>query len=114
VAIILLLFAVATNVVLTVFVLFMEPRALLGHIVGVLGGSLFAALFFTAMQGMLIILLPVGAFRRISASIQQISMALLLLMILVMPLLALSLRPLTLINSSLTRLLSAGLVSWHL
>src|SRR5678815_2020523 len=97
VAIILLSFAVATNVVLTVFVLFMEPRALLGHIVGVLGGSLFAALFFTAMQGMLIILLPVDVFRRISASIQQISMALLLLMIPVMPLLALSLRPMTLI-----------------
>jgi hypothetical protein len=101
VAVILLLFAVATNVVLAVFVLFMEPRALLGHVVGVLGGAVFAALFFTAVQGILISLLPVNVFRRISASIQQVSMALLLLMILVMPLLALSLRPLTLINSAL-------------
>jgi hypothetical protein len=101
VAVILLLFMVATNLVLTVFVLFMEPRAVVGHIAAVLGGALFSALFFTSLQGILISLLPVNAFKRISISVQLISMALLLLAILVMPLLALSLRPLVLIHSSL-------------
>jgi len=101
VAVILFLFAIAANAVLTVFVAFIEPRALVGHVVGVFGGSLFAALFFTSLQGILINCLPVSVFRRVSPSIQMIAMTLLLLIVLVMPLIVLSLRPLVLINSPL-------------
>jgi hypothetical protein len=101
VAIILFLFVIATNAVLTVFVAFMEPGALLGHVVGVLGASTFAVLFFMSLQGILINILPISFFRRISPSLQMVAMALLLSMILIMPLIGLSLRPLVLIDSSL-------------
>jgi hypothetical protein len=94
VCIVLILFGVATNAVLIVLVAFMEPAALLGHLAGVLGASAFAALFFAAIQGVLVNVLTPGAFRRISPTIQMIAVALLTTMLLVMPLLSASLRPL--------------------
>src|SRR5262249_45609735 len=48
VGVILILFAIAANVVLMVLIGFMEPRAFVGHVVAVLGASLFAILFFLA------------------------------------------------------------------
>jgi hypothetical protein len=95
------LFVIAINAALTVAVAFLEPRALLGHVVAVLGASGFAVLFFAALQGVLIILLPPDAFRRISPTVQMIAIALLITVVLIMPLLASSLRPLARINSSL-------------
>jgi hypothetical protein len=95
------LFVVAINAVLTVAVAFLEPSALLGHVVAVLGASAFAVLFFAALQGVLINLLTPDAFRRISPTVQMISIALLITVVLIMPLLASSLRPLARIDSAL-------------
>jgi hypothetical protein len=98
---ILLLFATAANAVLIVLVGFMQPRALLGHIVAVLGASIFAVLFFLALQGILISLLPASAYRRLSPPLQTVAIALLITLILVLPLVAVSLRPLVAANSPL-------------
>jgi predicted permease len=61
-------------------------EALLAHAAGTLGGSLFAALFFGALQGVLINVLSAEAFRRISVRIQTISIAVLVSLLLVVPL----------------------------
>jgi hypothetical protein len=98
---ILLLFTVATNAVLIVLATFMEPGAFLGHVFGILGASIFAVLFFAALQGLLINLLPTKAFRRISPSVQMIAIALLITLVLVLPLVAVSLKLLVQINTSL-------------
>jgi hypothetical protein len=98
---VLALFALATNAVLIILVGFMEPRAFVGHVIAVLGASIFAALFFAALQGVLINLLTPSAFRRISPSVQMVAIALLTSIVLVMPLIASSLRPLARINSPL-------------
>jgi hypothetical protein len=100
VGVILLLFALAANAVLIVFVAFMEPRAFLGHLVAVLGGSIFAVLFFLALQGILINLLPASVFRRVSPALQMVAIALLITLVLVLPLVAVSLRPLVIIDST--------------
>lgn len=101
VGVILLLFAVAANAVLIVIVGFVEPRAFAGHVVAGLGASIFAALFFLALQGVLINLLPAGAFRKVSSSLQMVAIAVLITLLLVLPLVGVSLRPLVLIDSSL-------------
>jgi hypothetical protein len=97
----LLLFAVAVNAILIAAVAFLEPAAFLGHVAAVLGASLFAVLLFAAIQGVLVNLLTPDAFRRISPAVQMISIALLITVVLIMPLLASSLGPLARINSSL-------------
>jgi hypothetical protein len=101
VGVILMLFAVAANAVLILLIGFMEPRALVGHVVAVLGASVFAILFFLALHGVLINLLPTNTFRRVSPSIQMVAIALLIMLLLVLPLVGVSLRPLVLVNSSL-------------
>jgi hypothetical protein len=100
-AAILVLFVIATNAVLCVFVAFLDPGALVGHIVGVFGASIFVVLFLAALQGLLINVLPGRLFQRISPSLQMVVITLLLTMILIMPLIALVLRPLLLIHSGL-------------
>ena len=94
VCIVLILYGIATNAVLIVLVAMMEPTALLGHLAGVLGASVFAVLFFAAIQGLLVNALTPAAFSRISPTIQMVAIALLTTMLLVMPLLSASLRPL--------------------
>ena len=101
VGVILLLFAIASNAALIVLIGFIEPRALAGHIVAVMGGSVFSILFFLALQGVLINVLPVNTFRRISPPVQTVAIALLVTLVLVLPLVAVSLRPLVVSNSSL-------------
>jgi hypothetical protein len=101
VGIILLLFATAANAVLIVLVGFMQPRALVGHIVAVLGASIFAILFSLALQGILISLLPASAYRRLSPPLQTVAIALLITLLLVLPLVAVSLRPLVVASSPL-------------
>jgi hypothetical protein len=101
--VLLVLFAIATNIVLIVVVGFMEPWAFFGHLVAVLGASAFASLFFAAIQGLLVNFLPPQAFRQISPTIQTVAITLLVTMILVMPLIAASLQPLANVNGSLLR-----------
>src|SRR5215510_10158632 len=52
------------------------------HAAGALGGSLFAALFFAALQGILINVLTPSAFRRISTRIQLVSISALVTLVL--------------------------------
>ena len=97
----LLLFLVATNLFLLVPVVFMDTGAVLGHIVGVLGGSAFAALFFAGLQGVLINLLTPRAFRRVSPSVQMVAITLLIALLLILPILNAAVRLLILIDSPL-------------
>ncbi len=90
----LLLFVVAINFFSMVLIPAGHPQMLAGHAAGVLCASAFAALFFAALQGVLINLLPPNAFRRISPSIQMISIALLITVLLITPLVKESIRPL--------------------
>jgi len=90
----LLLFVVAINFFSMVLIPAGHPQMLAGHAAGVLCASAFAALFFGALQGVLINLLPPNAFRRISPSIQMISIALLITVLLITPLVKESIRPL--------------------
>jgi predicted permease len=92
------LFAVAINV----FSLLLVPRqvaeqskvvsptvfweAMLAHAAGTIGGSIFAALFFGALQGVLINILTPQAFKRISPRIQMVSIGVLVTLLLVTPL----------------------------
>jgi hypothetical protein len=94
-------FIVATNLVLTIASAFIAPGAIAGHIAGVWGGSIFAALYFATLQGVLINVTTPSAFRRISPSIQMVSIALLITVLLVIPLIVVGLRPLAVANSSL-------------
>jgi hypothetical protein len=107
----LLLFVVAINF----FSLLMSPafigrqatasypsmRAILAHAGGTLGGSLFAALFFGAVQGVMINVLSPETFRRISARIQMLSIAVLVTLLLLTPLIKASIPPLIKSNSAL-------------
>ena len=61
-------------------------EALAAHAAGTIGGSLFAALFFGALQGLLINVLTPDAFRRISPRIQMIAIAALVIALLLIPL----------------------------
>jgi macrolide transport system ATP-binding/permease protein len=60
--------------------------AFAAHATSTLGGSVFAALFFGALQGVLINILTPQAFKRISPRVQMISIALLMTLLLVIPL----------------------------
>jgi len=62
------------------------------HAGAVLGGSIFTALFFAALQGVLINLMTPAAFRRLSPWIQMVSMSLLVTVFLITPGLSTSLR----------------------
>jgi hypothetical protein len=55
------------------------------HATAVFGASIFTALFFAALQGVLISLMTPGAFRRISPWIQMISMTFLVTILLITP-----------------------------
>lgn len=55
------------------------------HTTAVLGGSIFMALFFAALQGVLINLLTPAAFRRVSPWIQMVSMTILVTVLLITP-----------------------------
>ena len=101
VSVILILFAVAANAVLMVLIGFIEPSALVGHVVAVVGASLFAILFFMALHGVLMNLLPTNTFRRVSPSVQMVAIALLITVLLVLPLFGAILRPLAVANNSL-------------
>src|SRR5262249_17869766 len=61
-------------------------EAFLAHAAGTLGGSLFAALFFASLQGLLINVLTPNAFSRISPRVQMISIAVLVTLLLIIPL----------------------------
>ncbi|HYR90657.1 MAG TPA: hypothetical protein VE422_41720 [Terriglobia bacterium] len=91
----LLLFVVAINFFSMVLIPAVHPQMLAGHALGVLSASTFAALFFAGLQGVLINLLPPNAFRRISPSIQMVSIALLITVLLITPLVKESIRPLS-------------------
>lgn len=101
VCVFLLLFVVATNIVSIIGIAVIDTRAIFGHIAGVLGGSIFAALFFASLQGVLINLLPPNGFRRFSPIFQMVSITVLVTMLLVLPLLRACVRPLTQANSGL-------------
>src|SRR5262249_34913339 len=65
------------------------------HAMAVLGASLFTALFFTALQGVLINVLSPTAFRRISPRIQMVSITVLVMVFLTLPLFKQGIRPLS-------------------
>jgi putative ABC transport system permease protein len=69
-------------------------QAYMAHAAGTIGGSIFAALFFAALQGVLINILTPESFRRISPHIQMIAVAALVTLLLVMPLVKDSILPL--------------------
>jgi predicted permease len=70
-------------------------QAIAGHAMGTAGGSIFAALFFASLQGVLINILTPSRFRRISPWIQMISMSVLVTILLITPLIKESIRPLS-------------------
>jgi hypothetical protein len=98
----LLLFAVAINVfsIILVPLIYGNPSGTLGgiavaitaHAAAVLGASLFTALFFAAVQGVLINILAPTTFRRISPRIQLASITVLVTTFLTMPLFAVAVR----------------------
>jgi hypothetical protein len=65
---------------------------LFAHASAVLGASIFVALFFAALQGVLINLMTPAAFRRISPWIQMISMMVLVIVLLISPGISVNLR----------------------
>jgi len=91
----LLLFVVAINVFSCAFIpyvyavrdnkLWMILPGFLAHSTSVLGASIFMALVFAALQGVLINLLTPAAFRRISPWIQMLSMTTLVTILLITP-----------------------------
>jgi hypothetical protein len=76
-------------------------QAIWAHASGTIGGSIFAALFFIALQGVLINILPARAFRRVSPFVQTISIFALLTLLLITPLIKESIPPLAKANSAL-------------
>ena len=70
----------------------MFVRAFIAHTAGTIGGSIFAALFFAALQGVLINVLSWNTFKRISPHIQMVSIAILVTVMLVIPLIGASIR----------------------
>src|SRR5439155_8541418 len=61
-------------------------QAFVAHAYGTIGGSIFAAFSFAALQGVLINILPANTFRRISPLVQTISIFVLLTLLLITPL----------------------------
>ena len=66
--------------------------AFIAHASAVLGGAIFMAMFFAALQGVLINLMSPAAFRRVSPWIQMISMAILVTVLLITPGISANLR----------------------
>src|SRR5262249_30478587 len=60
--------------------------AVLAHSAGMMGGALFATLFFLALQGVLINVLTANAFRRVSPHIQTAGIAVFVTLLLLIPL----------------------------
>src|SRR5207244_3688300 len=81
------------------------------HAAAVLSGSIFTALFFAALQGVLINLMTPAAFRRVSAWLQMISMAILVTVLLIAPGLSMNIRVLV---ESHTRALDYIPLFWFL
>jgi len=69
--------------------------AFLAHGIAVIGASLFTALFFAALQGVLINVMTPAGFRRISPRIQMVSISILVMVFLTLPLFKQGIRPLT-------------------
>jgi pimeloyl-ACP methyl ester carboxylesterase len=76
-------------------------RAFAGHACGTIAGSIFAALFFIALQGVLINVLPARIFRRLSPYVQAFSIFVLVTVILITPLIKESIPPLARSNQRL-------------
>jgi macrolide transport system ATP-binding/permease protein len=101
----LLLFSVAINFFSMITVPFLYLRgpapwsqmfgAFEAHAGAVLGASLFTALFFASLQGVLINILSPTAFRRISPRIQMVSITVLVMVFLTLPLFKEGIRPLS-------------------
>ncbi len=81
------------------------------HSAAVLGGSTFMALFFAALQGVLINLMTPSAFRRVSPWIQMISMTILVAVLLLAPGISTNIR---LLAESNTRVLDYIPLFWFL
>jgi hypothetical protein len=81
------------------------------HAAAVLSGAAFMALFFAALQGVLINVMTPTAFRRVSPWIQMISMAVLVTLLLITPGLSMSLK---LLLQSNTRALDYVPIFWFL
>src|SRR5262245_16765536 len=117
----LLLFVVAINLFSCILVpwvyavrnnrLDMLLPGLFAHATAVLSGAVFMALFFAALQGVLINLMTPAAFRRISPWIQMISMMILVAALLVTPGLSANVR---LLVESDTRVLDYIPMFWFL
>jgi len=67
----------------------------LAHAAAVLSGAVFMALFFAALQGVLINLMTPAAFRRVSPWVQMVSMSALVTLLLITPGLSMSLKMLS-------------------
>jgi hypothetical protein len=85
------------------------PQAFLAHAAGTLGGSIFVALSFTAVHGVLVNLLTVDAFRRVSPRVQAGATALMVAIFMMTPLLSGSIGP---IASNGSRLFDFFPVAW--
>jgi hypothetical protein len=83
--------------------------ALLAHATAVLSGAVFMALFFAALQGVLINLMTPATFRRVSTWVQMISMTTLMVVLLIIPGISANLRVLA---ESNTRALDYIPVFW--
>jgi hypothetical protein len=73
--------------------------AFLAHAAAALGGSVFMAMFFAALQGVLINLMTPEAFRRVSPWIQMLSMTILVTVLVITPGISANLQPLIESNS---------------
>src|SRR5262245_18823857 len=117
----LLSFAVAINVFSCIFVpyayLVRDNRwnvilpSFAAHVAATLGGAIFMALFFAALQGVLINIMTPSAFRRLSPWIQMVSLTILVTLLLITPGLSVSIR---LLVESNTRALDYIPLFWFL
>jgi hypothetical protein len=117
----LLSFAVAINICSCVFVPYayilrdntagVLLPSFLAHFAAVMGGAIFMALFFAALQGVLINVMTPSAFRRISPWIQMVSLTILVTVLLITPGLSVNIR---LLVESNTRALDYIPLFWFL
>jgi hypothetical protein len=78
-------------------------RVMAAHTIAVTAAGLFGALAAAALQGVMIALLPSRLFRRVSAWVQTVFMAVLVMLLVLTPLLGHRLKPLAASRSSLLR-----------
>jgi hypothetical protein len=117
----LLSFAVAINICSCVFVPYayilrdntagVLLPSFFAHFAAVMGGAIFMALFFAALQGVLINVMTPSAFRRISPWIQMVSLTILVTVLLITPGLSVNIR---LLVESNTRALDYIPLFWFL